>query len=136
MNKGYIEFAKQKTTELRRPPQVKSSKTQIYTKFHKIPEIKFEERQLTSFSGILIFQILFNRLEVKNKLKKCSFPFKTVAYYWASYHCASADRPSDPGFQKDQGNRLLPGRSDDSAFNGSKKTAGCVHHFPEPVLVG
>jgi len=51
---------------------VKSSKAQIYTKFHKIPEINFEERQLTSFAGVLIFQMLFNRLELKNKLKRHS----------------------------------------------------------------
>lgn len=71
MNKGYIKFATTKLTEFRRPPQVKSSKAQIYTKFHKIPEINFEDRQLTSFSGIIIFQLLFKRLGLKNKLKKC-----------------------------------------------------------------
>ncbi len=53
MNKGYIEFTTTQITEFRRPPQVKFSKAQIYTKFHKIPEINFEERQLTSFAGIL-----------------------------------------------------------------------------------
>lgn len=71
MNKGYSKFAKTKTTEFRRAPQVKSSKAQIYTKFHKIPEINFEDMQLTSFSGIIIFQLLFKRLDLKNKLKKC-----------------------------------------------------------------
>lgn len=71
MNKGYIEFATTNKAEFRRPPQVKSSKAQIYTKFHKIPEINFEERQLTSFAGALIFQMLFKRLELKNKLKSC-----------------------------------------------------------------
>jgi len=50
---------------------VKSSKAQIYAKFHKIPEIRFEDQQLTSFSGILIFQLLFSRIGLKNKLKKC-----------------------------------------------------------------
>ena len=71
MNKGYIEFATNKITKFRRPPQVKSSKAQIYTKFHKIPEINFEERQLTSFVGVLIFQVLFKRLRLKQKLKNC-----------------------------------------------------------------
>ena len=56
MNKGYIKFANNKLTELKRSPQVKSSKTQIYTKFHKIPEINFEERQLSSFAGVLVFR--------------------------------------------------------------------------------
>jgi len=71
MNKGYIKLSIQKITEFRRPPQVKSSKAQIYAKFHKIPEINFEERQLTSFAGALIFQMLFKRIGLKNKLKKC-----------------------------------------------------------------
>ena len=40
-------------------------------KFHKIPEINFEERQLTSFAGVLIFQMLFKHLGLKSKLKRC-----------------------------------------------------------------
>jgi hypothetical protein len=71
MNKGYNKFSTNKLTEFRRPPQVKSSKAQILTKFHKIPEIQFEDQQLTSFSGIVIFQLLFKNLNLKNKLKKC-----------------------------------------------------------------
>ncbi|MDX2441605.1 MAG: transposase, partial [Desulfobacterales bacterium] len=50
---------------------MKSSKAQILTKFHKIPEIQFEDQQLTSFSGIIMFQLLFKNLNLKNKLKKC-----------------------------------------------------------------
>jgi hypothetical protein len=50
---------------------VKSSKAQITAKFHKIPVIRFEDQQLTSFSGLLIFQLLFKRLNLKQRLKKC-----------------------------------------------------------------
>jgi hypothetical protein len=50
---------------------VKSSKSQITAKFHKIPVIRFEDQQLTSFSGLLIFQQLFKRMELKKRLKKC-----------------------------------------------------------------
>jgi len=50
---------------------VKSSKAQIEAKFHKIPVIRFEDQQLTSFSGLLIFQLLFKRLNFKARLKKC-----------------------------------------------------------------
>jgi hypothetical protein len=46
MNKGYNQFSTNKLTEFRRPPQVKSSKAQILTKFHKIPEIQFEVLRL------------------------------------------------------------------------------------------
>jgi hypothetical protein len=50
---------------------VKSSKSQIQAKFHKIPVIRFEDQQLTSFSGLLIFQQLFKCIELKQRLKKC-----------------------------------------------------------------
>jgi len=40
-------------------------------KFHKIPVIRFEDQQLTSFSGLLIFQQLFKRLALKERLKRC-----------------------------------------------------------------
>lgn len=50
---------------------MKSSKSQIHAKFHKIPDIRFEDQKLTSFSGLLIFQLLFRRLNLKQRLKKC-----------------------------------------------------------------
>ena len=62
---------RQLKTLFRRPPQVKSSKSQIHAKFHKIPMIRFEDQQLTSFSGLLVFQMLFKRLDLKKKLKDC-----------------------------------------------------------------
>jgi hypothetical protein len=50
---------------------VKSSKAQIHAKFHRIPAIRFEDQKLTSFSGLLIFQLLFKRLNLKKRLKSC-----------------------------------------------------------------
>jgi hypothetical protein len=50
---------------------VKSSKAQITAKFHKIPTIRFEDQKLTSFSGLLIFQLLFKRINLKQRLKQC-----------------------------------------------------------------
>jgi len=50
---------------------VKSSKSQIHAKYHRIPAIRFEDQQLTSFSGLLIFQLLFKRLNLKQRLKSC-----------------------------------------------------------------
>jgi len=50
---------------------VKSSKRQVITKSHKIPVLRFEDQQLTSFSGAVIFQPLFGRLNLKARLKKC-----------------------------------------------------------------
>ena len=50
---------------------MKSSKAQILAKFHKIPVLRFEDQQLTSFGGLLVFQQLFNRLQLKQRLKAC-----------------------------------------------------------------
>ena len=73
MDKGYKEFDYKIKTISRRSPQVKSSKAQIQAKYHKIPAIRFEDQKLTSFSGLLIFQVLFRRLNLKQRLYQC-FP--------------------------------------------------------------
>ncbi len=67
MNSGYIVFTTNKTTLSRRPPQVKSSKSQILSRFHKIPTIRFEDKKITSFCGLLIFQLLFKRINLKQQ---------------------------------------------------------------------
>ncbi len=50
---------------------MKSSKAQIQSKCYKIPTIRFEDQRLTSFSGLLIFQLLFKRIDLKQRLKNC-----------------------------------------------------------------
>ena len=48
-----------------------SSKAQITAKLHKIPTMRFEDQLLTSFFGLSVFQLLFKRIGLKNRLKKC-----------------------------------------------------------------
>ncbi len=48
---------------------MKSSKTQIQSKVHRILPVRFEDQDLTSFSGLMIFQALFQRLQLKSKLR-------------------------------------------------------------------
>ena len=60
---------------------MKSSKSQIHAKYHKIPEIRFEDQQLTSFSGLLIFQVLFGRIDLKQRLKKCFSHLKVTPIF-------------------------------------------------------
>ena len=50
---------------------MKSSKAQIQAKFHKIPTIRFEDQKLSSFSGLVIFQALFVRINLKEHLRRC-----------------------------------------------------------------
>jgi hypothetical protein len=81
VDKRYKVFAKTKTPLFRRPPQVKSSKSQIHAKYHRIPTIRFEDQQLTSFSGLLIFQLLFKHLNLKQKLKRCFLHLKVFPIF-------------------------------------------------------
>lgn len=50
---------------------MKYSKADYFSRVHQIPEIKFEEQRLTSYSGVVLLQVLFRRLDLKGKLKKC-----------------------------------------------------------------
>ena len=52
---------------------MKFSKAQIQEKFHKIPMMRFEDQKLTSFSGQLIFQLLFKRLNLSEFSKSSSW---------------------------------------------------------------
>ncbi len=63
---------------------MKSSKAQIHAKYHKIPSIQFEDQQLTSFSGLILFQALFGKLNLKNRLKKCFSHLKVSPIF--GYH--------------------------------------------------
>lgn len=50
---------------------MKSSKAQIHARVHTLPELRFEDQKLTSYSGIVILQALFQKLDLKERLKKC-----------------------------------------------------------------
>ena len=81
MNSGLTEIVEEIQTKSRRPPQVKSSKAQIHAKFHKIPVINFQDQKLTSFSGLLIFQALFTRMNLKQRLNKCFSHIKVSSIF-------------------------------------------------------
>ena len=50
---------------------MKCSKASLYRKTHRIPEIHFEDQRLTSFAGLILFQSLFSRIGLKQKLSNC-----------------------------------------------------------------
>ena len=52
-------------------PTLKSSKSQVETKTHAQPILRFEEQSLTAFSGLVIFQSLFQQLDLKSQLRRC-----------------------------------------------------------------
>jgi hypothetical protein len=66
-----IELLNTQNIQYRRPLQVKFSKREIFSREHKIPEIKFEDQRLTSYSGLIIFQTFFTKIGIKDGLKNC-----------------------------------------------------------------
>lgn len=50
---------------------MKFSRSDIYSKTHALPALRFEDQQLTSFSGLVVFQKLFECLALKERLRKC-----------------------------------------------------------------
>ncbi len=47
---------------------MKYSKREIMSQAYKIPDLKFEDQNLTSFAGLVIFQLLMLGLEMRNRL--------------------------------------------------------------------
>jgi hypothetical protein len=50
---------------------MKSSRKKIRCKPHAVPQLKFENQSLTSFSGLVIFQQFFAALKLKARLTRC-----------------------------------------------------------------
>lgn len=50
---------------------MKFSKTQNTANYHKIPQLHFTEKNLSSFAGLVIFQVLFRRLKLRGRLRNC-----------------------------------------------------------------
>jgi len=50
---------------------MKHGKAETVQRTHHIPTLKFEDQQLTSFSGLLLFQQAFNVIDLREKLRQC-----------------------------------------------------------------
>jgi len=59
---------------------VRLSKAQTTSRVHAIPQLRFEQQQLTSFSGLVLFQMLFNALGLRARLARCFRAARGVAY--------------------------------------------------------
>ena len=60
---------------------MKCSKAAIHRKTHCIPEIRFEDQKLTSFAGLVVFQSLFSRIDLKQHLSGCFRHLKVSPVY-------------------------------------------------------
>jgi Transposase DDE domain group 1 len=69
---GLVEWCCQGTkANPRRPLAMKLSRDQVRRKIHALPELRFEDQKLTSFAGLFVFQLLFQRLDLKHRLRNC-----------------------------------------------------------------
>lgn len=50
---------------------MKYSKAAIHRKYHRLPELRFEDQKLTSYSGLILFQALFAQLGLRDRLSRC-----------------------------------------------------------------
>ena len=50
---------------------MKLSKASVRGSARSIPQLRFEDQQLTSFGGIVVFQALFQRLDLPGRLRRC-----------------------------------------------------------------
>jgi hypothetical protein len=60
---------------------VKLAKGDIYSQASSIPTLKFEEQQLTSFAGLIVFQKLFERCRLKERLHEACAHLLPRHYY-------------------------------------------------------
>jgi hypothetical protein len=57
---------------------MKYSKAEVHCKTHGLPELRFEDSRLTSFSELILLQALFAHLGLKERLRRC-FSYLTVS---------------------------------------------------------
>jgi len=50
---------------------MKHSKSDVRCKFSCLPELRFDDQQLSSFSGLIVFQQLIIDLDLKRRLSRC-----------------------------------------------------------------
>lgn len=50
---------------------MKCSRSQIIRPVHKVPTLRFEDQRMTSYSGLVVFQVLFGALRFKERLRRC-----------------------------------------------------------------
>ena len=58
---------------------MKLSRKQVRRKTQPLPELRFEQQTLTSYSGLVLFQALLDRLQLRERLRPC-FARSSAAY--------------------------------------------------------
>ena len=67
-----------KDSQTKQPTNMKHSKSVVRCKFSCLPKLRFDDQQLTSYAGLVVFQQLFFDLGLKAKLG-CCFPHRQIS---------------------------------------------------------
>lgn len=62
------------TTKNHRPKEiasVKITRKSTQRKTRTLPELRFDDQQLTSFGGLVVLQLLFDKLQLRDRLRQC-----------------------------------------------------------------
>ena len=69
------------TQEPKEIAAMKLSRKAVRRKSRTLPRLRFEDQKLTSFSGLVLFQALFNRLGLRTRLRQCFRHLKIESSY-------------------------------------------------------
>ncbi len=57
------------------------SRKDVQFEAHRMPGLRFEEQQLTSFSGLILFQALISQLDLQARLRRCFWHLQASSAY-------------------------------------------------------
>lgn len=57
---------------------MRSSKAQILSRVHTVPALRFTDQTLTSASGLVLFQVLFDRLDLRSRVRQACRHVRSV----------------------------------------------------------
>jgi hypothetical protein len=68
---GKVAFVKNTANQPKEAAHMKLSRRQVRCKTLSVPTVRFEDQQLTSFAGLFLFQLLFTRLALRERVRAC-----------------------------------------------------------------
>ena len=87
---------------------MKCSRAEIHCKTRSLPVLRFEDSQLTSYSGLILIQELFVRLGLKERLR-CCFSHLTVSPVFSNLKMSLKRVIESPLERRTPGPQGMPG---------------------------
>ena len=114
---------------------MKVAKADIYRQASSLPALKFEEQQLTSFAGLVVFQKLFETCRLKERLQGACAHLAARHHYGFSTILQCLIVHLLLGYRQLRSECLLPGRSLGEAGAGPEGTAQRADREPDALGV-